>query len=220
MIGVFVMSNRDCVSYWCVAVIAFVCLLLFSVPLVVHAEETVETTETETDLEQDKRLNNLELRLEELGYQINDAGTAIEAITSQMEEERLSISQQLELLLIGVNDELTLLDSIQLSAIDITANLQQFLPAISTDAITVRDDVKQLNALTVSGNASIDSFSDSIKADMKNISEASIEEFNTTLLRTNLLLSYLFVIMLILLVLMITYGIGAVIRNIIKKSIS
>lgn len=212
------MRNRDCVPYFYIAAIAFVLVFLFSVPLVVRAEETAEEI-TETDSEQNKRLNSLELRLEELGYQMNDTGTAIEAITSQLEEERLTISQQLELLLIGVNDELTLLDSVQLSAADIADSLQQFLPAVSTDVVTVRDDVKQLNELTVSGNASINSFNDSIKTDMKNISETSIEEFNTTLLRTNMLLSYLFVLMLILLVLMITYFIGAVIRNTIKKSI-
>lgn len=212
------MRNRDCVPYFYIAAIAFVLVFLFSVPLVVRAEETAEEI-TETDSEQNKRLNNLELRLEELGYQMNDTGTAIEAITSQLEEERLTISQQLELLLIGVNDELTLLDSVQLSVADIADSLQQFLPAVSTDVVTVRDDVKQLNELTVSGNASINSFNDSIKTDMKNISETSIEEFNTTLLRTNMLLSYLFVLMLILLVLMITYFIGAVIKNTIKKSI-
>lgn len=212
------MRNRDCVPYFYIAAIAFVLVFLFSVPLVVRAEETAEEI-TETDSEQNKRLNSLELRLEELGYQMNDTGTAIEAITSQLEEERLTISQQLELLLIGVNDELTLLDSVQLSVSDIADSLHQFLPAVSTDVVTVRDDVKQLNELTVSGNASINSFNDSIKTDMKNISETSIEEFNTTLLRTNMLLSYLFVLMLILLVLMITYFIGAVIRNTIKKSI-
>ena len=212
------MTDKDCVSYKTVAALAIVSLVVISVlsfPLIAHAEGTEETTESAIDTEQNERLNNLEIRLEELGYQINDAGTAIESINVQLETaeaERLTVSQQLELLLIGINDEIELLNTVVTDTASVALGLEQSLPVIDTD-------MKQLNQLTVSGNASIDAFSTSIKTDMQNISETSIEEFNTTLLRTNTLLSYLFVLLLFLLVLMIAFFIGSVIKNIINRNV-
>ena len=81
-------------------------LLFFFLSIPVHAEEIAEG-ESQTDTEQNERLNSLEIRLEELGYTINELQATIESVqTSELEEEqqRLVISEKLDLLIIGVRD--------------------------------------------------------------------------------------------------------------------
>lgn len=81
------------------------CMLFLSTE--VHAEELPPEEYTQTDLEQDERLNALEVRLEELGYRIDDVSGILEQIQADMSEddtERLAISEKLDLVIIALND--------------------------------------------------------------------------------------------------------------------
>ena len=183
--------------------------------------EIVES-ETLTDSEQNERLNNLEIRLEELGYSVNEARDSINAINERfelLEQERLEIRDQLDLIIIGLDDLCTY--SIEyLGNFDSAVTVSQ---TADTDTLSVLNQIYdssvELNENTVSGNAIVTAFGDNIKTDMQNISETSINEFNETLLKTNTLLSYLFVLILFLLVLMVAYGVGSIIQNIIKRNV-
>lgn len=208
------------VFYMLLAVLILVSVVISSTA-VVHAEEIVES-ETLTDSEQNERLNNLEIRLEELGYSVNEVRDSINAINERfelLEQERLEIRDQLDLIIIGLDDLCTY--SIEyLGNFDSAATVSQ---TADTDTLSVLNQIYdssvELNENTVSGNAIVTAFGDKIKTDMQNISETSINEFNETLLKTNTLLSYLFVLILFLLVLMIAYGVGSIIQNIIKRNV-
>lgn len=208
------------VFYMLLAVLILVSVVISSTA-VVHAEEIVES-ETLTDSEQNERLNNLEIRLEELGYSVNEVRDSINAINERfelLEQERLEIRDQLDLIIIGLDDLCTY--SIEyLGNFDSAVTVSQ---TADTDTLSVLNQIYdssvELNENTVSGNAIVTAFGDNIKTDMQNISETSINEFNETLLKTNTLLSYLFVLILFLLVLMIAYGVGSIIQNIIKRNV-
>lgn len=208
------------VFYMLLAVLILVSVLISSTA-VVHAEEIVES-ETLTDSEQNERLNNLEIRLEELGYSVNEARDSINAINERfelLEQERLEIRDQLDLIIIGLDDLCTY--SIEyLGNFDSAVTVSQTADTDTLSALNqIYDSSVELNENTVSGNAIVTAFGDNIKTDMQNISETSINEFNETLLKTNTLLSYLFVLILFLLVLMIAYGVGSIIQNIIKRNV-
>lgn len=208
------------VFYMLLAVLILVSVVISSTA-VVHAEEIVES-ETLTDSEQNERLNNLEIRLEELGYSVNEARDSINAINERfelLEEERLEIRDQLDLIIIGLDDLCTY--SIEyLGNFDSAVTVSQTADTDTLSALNqIYDSSVELNENTVSGNAIVTAFGDNIKTDMQNISETSINEFNETLLKTNTLLSYLFVLILFLLVLMIAYGVGSIIQNIIKRNV-
>lgn len=208
------------VFYMLLAVLILVSVVISSTA-VVHAEEIVES-ETLTDSEQNERLNNLEIRLEELGYSVNEVRDSINAINERfelLEQERLEIRDQLDLIIIGLDDLCTY--SIEyLGNFDSAATVSQ---TADTDTLSVLNQIYdssvELNENTVSGNATITALGDNLKLDMQNISETSINEFNETLLKTNTLLSYLFVLILFLLVLMVAYGVGSIIQNIIKRNV-
>lgn len=217
-------NNADRTDYRFILLLASVLsalVICFSFSFVSNAAET-EETESATDTEQDKRLNALELRLEEMGYVINDVEMSIESIMGSLEQfeaERLSISQEVELLVIGISqlcdDNIAFTEKFDAFAADASA------ADLKTDtALTdINTSLDSLNENTVSGNVLITDLSSSIKTDMKNISETSINEFNETLLRTNTLLSYLFVLLLFLLVLIIASMIGSIFKNIINKNV-
>ena len=206
--------------YMLLAVLILVSVVISSTA-VVHAEEIVES-ETMTDSEQNERLNNLEIRLEELGYSVNEARDSINAINERfelLEQERLEVRDQLDLIIIGLDDLCTY--SIEyLGNFDSAVTVSQTADTDTLSALNqIYDSSVELNENTVSGNAIITAFGDNIKTDMQNISEISINEFNETLLKTNTLLSYLFVLILFLLVLMVAYGVGSIIQNIIKRNV-
>ncbi|MCI7191126.1 MAG: hypothetical protein MR998_10925 [Lachnospiraceae bacterium] len=208
------------VFYMLLAVLIVVSVVISSTA-VVHAEEIVES-ETLTDSEQNERLNNLEIRLEELGYSVNEARDSINAINERfelLEQERLEIRDQLDLIIIGLDDLCTY--SIEyLGNFDSAVTVSQTADTDTLSALNqIYDSSVELNENTVSGNAIVTAFGDNIKTDMQNISETSINEFNETLLKTNTLLSYLFVLILFLLVLMVAYGVGSIIQNIIKRNV-
>lgn len=208
------------VFYMLLAVLILVSVVISSTA-VVHAEEIVES-ETLTDSEQNERLNNLEIRLEELGYSVNEARDSINAINERfelLEQEQLEIRDQLDLIIIGLDDLCTY--SIEyLGNFDSAVTVSQTADIDTLSALNqIYDSSVELNENTVSGNAIVTAFGDNIKTDMQNISESSINEFNETLLKTNTLLSYLFVLILFLLVLMIAYGVGSIIQNIIKRNV-
>lgn len=208
------------VFYMLLAVLIVVSVVISSTA-VVHAEEIVES-ETLTDSEQNERLNNLEIRLEELGYSVNEARDSINAINERfelLEQERLEIRDQLDLIIIGLDDLCTY--SIEyLGNFDSAVTVSQTADTDTLSALNqIYDSSVELNENTVSGNAIVTAFGDNIKMDMQNISETSINEFNETLLKTNTLLSYLFVLILFLLVLMVAYGVGSIIQNIIKRNV-
>ena len=192
------MNNKSSVSWSTVLVIAVsaICFLVIF-PIVAHAEEPAPEENISSD---DERINNLEKRFEELGYQISETKDSIVAIEDRLdplEADHLSLQQELELLLIGINDQLNLLNTI---STDLTASsplLSDNLPAVVMQGATLQEDTKNLYQETVSGNTLVSNLGDSLKMDMENISQKSLEEFNATLLSTNKLLSYLFVLLLI-----------------------
>ena len=213
------MNNKSSARIETVLIVAvcIVCFLLIC-PIVAHAEET--STDTEDSTSDDERINNLEKRLEELGYQISETKDSIVAIEDRLdplETDHLSLQQELELLLIGMNDQLELLNTI---SADLTASstlLSDHLPTVVMQGETLQEDTKSLYQETVSGNTLVSDLGDSLKVDMENISQKSLEEFNKTLLSTNKLLSYLFVLLLVLLVLFMVGGLGKIIKDTLLK---
>lgn len=214
------MNNKSSARIETVLIVAvcIVCFLLIC-PIVAHAEET-STDTTGESISDDERINNLEQRLEELGYQISETKDSIVAIEDRLdplEADHLSLQQELELLLIGMNDQLDLLNTI---SVDLTASstlLSDYLPTVVMQGETLQEDTKSLYQETVSGNTLVSDLGDSLKVDMENISQKSLDEFNKTLLSTNKLLSYLFVLLLVLLVLFIVGGLGKIIKDTLLK---
>ena len=214
------MNNKSSARIETVLIVAvcIVCFLLIC-PIVAHAEET-STDTAEESTSDDERINNLEKRLEELGYQISETKDSIVAIEDRLdplETDHLSLQQELELLLIGMNDQLELLNTISTDLTTSSALLSDHLPTVVMQGETLQEDTKSLYQETVSGNTLVSDLGDSLKVDMENISQKSLDEFNKTLLSTNKLLSYLFVLLLILLVLFIVGGLGKIIKDTLLK---
>ena len=73
--------QRFCACFFVSSIVVICLVILF--PFVTHAGEITE--ETAMDTEQNERLNSLEIRLQELGYQINEiTGTLEEVQTSEL----------------------------------------------------------------------------------------------------------------------------------------
>lgn len=143
------LSNKSIILYLS---IVFVSLFLFS--NTVHAEELLET-ESITDSEQNERLNSLEIRLEELGFKINEiTGTLEEVQTSELseQEERLLIAEKLDLVIVALNDlinyDIEILTKADNSELLVTEYRAQILDSFKQ----LNETSLQLSADTVSGN--------------------------------------------------------------------
>lgn len=198
----------------------FLAALIMCSSIEVHAAETSEKSDyTQTDLEQDERLNNLELRLEELGYSIDEVEQAIVSLqeaNAELEEQRLIISEKLDLCIIALNDLINY--SIEhLNKEDAAALLtEEYRTTVTAGIVTNETAMTTLNENTVSGNTIISTFNDSVSENLKLTSENTLQELNKTLLTTNTFLSYVFILLLVVLVLFITYGIGALIHKLLS----
>ena len=202
-------------------VVIFFALSLFMCSSIeVHASETSEESDyTQTDLEQDERLNSLELRLEELGYTIDDVEQAIIAlqeVDTSLEEQRLLISEQLDLCIVALNDLINY--SIEHLEKEDTAALltEEYRTTVTAGIVTNEMAMTTLNENTVSGNTIISNFNDSVSENLQLTSENTLQELNKTLLTTNTFLSYVFILLLVVLVILITYGIGALINKLLS----
>lgn len=165
--------------------IIFVSLLLLSTT--VHAEELPET-ESITDSEQNERLNALEIRLEELGYQINEiTGTLEEFQTSELseQEERLAISDKLDLVIVALNDLINY-DIEILSKADNSEQLTSDYRVQVVDAFKLLIETsRQLSADTVSGNSLVSQLDDTVakgNSDVLEINAKNDETANTRFL--------------------------------------
>lgn len=196
-------------------VLFFIGLLCMS--LKVHAEEAPPT-----DYSVEERVNFLEIRLEELGYKINDLETAIESINEANlteEENRLAISDKLDLVIIALNN-LIENDIEFLQKQDEEELLNTAFREAVTTALTVNEEtVTALNENTVSGNTLISDFNTSMEENLQTVSESTLQELNKTLLTTNTFLSYLFVLVLIVLVLIIVYGLGTLLYKLLHRHV-
>ena len=142
--------------------IVFMSLFLFS--KTVYAEELPET-ESITDSEQNERLNSLEIRLEELGLQINEiTGTLEQVQASELseQEERLLISEKLDLVVVALNDLinydieiLTKADNSELLVTDYRAQVLDSFKQLNETSL-------QLSADTVSGNTLVSQLDDTV----------------------------------------------------------
>lgn len=204
-------KKESCWWLWILGIIVFIFIAMFCMSLKVHAEENTSSEYTVED-----RVNFLEIRLEELGYQINDMQTAIEAIEAAdlaEEENRLVLSDKLDLVIIALNN-LIENDLAQLQKQEDAELLTTEYRETVTSALTVNETaVEELNSNTVSGNSLISDFNTSVEENMQLVSESTLQELNKTLLTTNTFLSYLFVLVLIVLVLIIVYGLGALLNK-------
>lgn len=200
-------------------VIFFVVTLFMCSGMKVYATETSsESDYTQTDLEQDERLNSLEIRLEEMGYSIDEVNRVIISLQEAdtlLEEQNLLISEKLDLCIIALNDLVNY--SIEHLKNDDAAELltEEYRTAVISGITTNETAMSTLNENTVSGNTIISTFNDSVSENLQLTSENTLQELNKTLLVTNTFLSYLFILLLIVLVLFICYGIGALIHKLI-----
>lgn len=149
----FIMKTiqRFCACFFVSSIVVICLVILF--PFITHAEEITE--ETAMDTEQNERLNSLEIRLEELGYQINEiTGTLEEVQTSELseQEERLLISEKLDLVIIALNDlinyDIEILTKADNSEMLTTEYREQVLDSFKQ----LNETTLQLSADTVSGN--------------------------------------------------------------------
>lgn len=191
--------------------VLFCFTLVLSTPVYAYAAEQEE--ESETYIEQNERINSLESRLEELGYVIDEVEGTLEQIQdSELEEaeERLVISEKLDLSLLVLNDLVNYFIEF-LDKYDASETLA------AEHRLFVKTGLVELSELTVSGNTLISDFNTSFEENVKITSENSIKEFNDTLLSTNTLLSYLFVLILFLLVMVIAIAIGVLLHHMLNK---
>lgn len=217
------MNNRDIVNIRILFFFSCFFLGLFFFPLFVNAQESNEAeslSESGTDTVQNERLNSLEIRLEELGYSINDIEVTIEKLQESeilQDQERLAISDKIDLAVIALNDlinySIELLEKIDNEELLASEYRTKVLNAF----VSNKADIAALNENTVSGNALISSLNDSFEKELKAASASSIQEFNHTLLKTNTLLSYLFVLLLFLLVMVVVIGLGLLLHNMINR---
>ena len=153
--------QRVCACFFVSSIVVICLVILF--PFVTHAEEIME--ETAMDTEQNERLNSLEIRLEELGYQINEInGTLEEVQTSELseQEERLLISEKLDLVIVALNDLINY-------DIEILTKADNSELLVTDYRVQVLDSFKQLNetslqlsADTVSGNTLVSQLDDTV----------------------------------------------------------
>ena len=176
--------QRFCACFFVSSIVVICLVILF--PFITHAEEITE--ETAMDTEQNERLNSLEIRLEELGYQINEInGTLEEVQTSELseQEERLLISEKLDLVIVALNDLINY-DIEILTKADNSENL------VTEYRVQVLDSFKQLNettlqlsADTVSGNTLVSQLDDTVakgNSDVLEINAQNDEIANTRFL--------------------------------------
>ena len=165
--------QRFCACFFVSSIVVICLVILF--PFITHAEEITE--ETAMDTEQNERLNSLEIRLEELGYQINEiTGTLEEVQTSELseQEERLLISEKLDLVIIALND----LINYDIEILTEADNSEM----LTTDyRVEVLDNFKQLNETTlqlssdtVSGNSLVSQLDNTISDSNKSIEDSNI----------------------------------------------
>lgn len=178
------LSNLKILILSICAVLVF--FLIYYIPS--HAEEITgeePTEETVMDAEQNERLNSLEIRLEELGYQINEISGALETVqTSELseQEERLAISQKLDLVIVALNDLINY-------DIELLAKADNSELLTGEYRVQVLDSFEQLNtatvqlsADTVSGNSLINSTVAQGNADALEINAQNEETANTRFL--------------------------------------
>lgn len=201
------------------------CLVMCS-GLEVHAQEidkeNLDDDYSQTDFEQDERLNSLEIRLEELGYIIDETNQAIillQETDADLEQQRLELSEKLDLCIIALNDLINYSVE-QLEKMDSSEVLtESYRTALFEELEANRLLVTDLNDNTVSGNMIISDFNDSVSENLQLTSEKTLQELNDTLLVTNTFLSYLFILILIVLVMIVTYLIGAFIYKFVIRHI-
>ena len=204
-------------SLWFITFIIVFFIAMLFMSLNVHAEE-----ESTSDYTVDDRVNFLEIRLEELGYKINDMQTAIEALETAdvtAEENRLALSDKLDLVIIALNNLIE--NNLELLQKQDNADLltTEYRETVTT-ALTVNEEaVEVLNENTVSGNSLISDFNTSVEENLQLVSESTLQELNKTLLTTNTFLSYLFVLVLIVLVLIIVYGLGTLLYKLLHRHV-
>ena len=141
----------------------FACMLFLSSKCEVRAEELDDYSNA--DLSQDERLNALELRLEELGYAVSDLGDSIVFINESEtleDEQRLAISDKLDLLILGIN---TLIDN-DLIAVE---------KSVNDDALTAEYRLAVLESFKENGNAI-----DTLKQDTVSGNSVLTETFKTS----------------------------------------
>ena len=153
------LSNKSIILYLS---IVFASLFLFSTT--VRAEELPET-ESITDSEQNERLNSLEIRLEELGFKINEiTGTLEEVQASELseQEERLLISEKLDLVIVALNDlinyDIEILTKADNSELLVTEYRAQVLDSFKQ----LNETSLKLSADTVSGNTLVSQLDDTV----------------------------------------------------------
>lgn len=153
--------QRFCACFFVSSIVVICLVILF--PFVTHAEEITE--ETAMDTEQNERLNSLEIRLEELGYQINEiTGTLEEVQTSELseQEERLLISEKLDLVIVALNDlvnyDIEILTKADNSELLVTDYRAQVLDSFKQ----LNETTLQLSADTVSGNTLVSQLDDTV----------------------------------------------------------
>lgn len=154
----------------------FAILLLFTIlflhsSAIVHAEEMFQ--ESSTDTEQNERLNNLEVRLEEMGFRINEIELSLESLHENQaleEEQRLAITQQLELLIIGINDlcnyNIELLGKFDTKELSDTAYQNLITTALEVNELAMMDLNQTMllqSETTVSGNALVSNLDTTLK---------------------------------------------------------
>ena len=167
-----------------------VVMLFLCMPINANAMEVQEEL-SELELEQEKRLNALEIRLEEIGYLINDIKGTLEAIqTSELleEEERLAISDKVDVLIIGVNDlinhEIEILGKYDMAeATDAERQLltEEYRVAVLESLATLNNITLQQYDSTVSGNTLISQLDENMTVNNEE-SRAAAEEYITYIL--------------------------------------
>lgn len=153
------------------------CFLSFAMEETEVETESTETVEMQEDISGlNERVNALELRLEELGFTINELNNSITLInenTEAIEAERLTLSQDMEILIVGMNalieqniEYLTYLDNTALYQGAVTT-------ALSEDKVIqeeISGTLKLQSENTVSGNAILtNTLSESSENTSKNI---------------------------------------------------
>jgi hypothetical protein len=191
-------------------------------------------------LEDGERIDAMEKRLADYEINIGQIRENIDALAENDElqyEQRLSMQQQLDVVILGLGD------LIGLASYEIEKNkerdetvLQRYLSDDNLKRVLINDqrtgnaeltEIKEalevslegLASLSVSGNELVAEMNDNLGNEIKNSTEKTLLELNETLTTTNKFLSYLAVLLIFTFVVILLIVFGQWIKNTLTKHI-
>lgn len=214
------MDKRD----WLKVVVVVLIIVLVNV-IAVFFPFRVNASELENE-----RLNNLELRLADYEHTIADIEYQIQQLSENDDyqyQQLLTLSQQLDLMIVGVNQLIELsiegiendiqrneVDTFRYGASEERQNVA--LSRFDNSIVALQSIIEKLDNINIGtdrGNDLLINLGDSLGNEIQENTDKTLQELNETLTTTNTFLIYLFVMLLFVMVGIIAIAIGKLLMN-------